>query len=77
MLLLERRHGESIMIGNDICVTIFQRPGNRVCVGVSAPRDVPVHREEIYRRLQQRAAQRDDSTCEAPRRRYLRLPARS
>lgn len=53
MLLLERRHGESIVIGDDIRITIFQRPGNRVCVGIAAPREVPVYREELYRLVQQ------------------------
>lgn len=76
MLLLERRHGESIVIGDDIRVTIYQRPGNKVCVGISAPSEVPVHREEIYRRLQSQEAPRDALNREVPRRRFLRLPAR-
>ncbi len=54
MLLLDRRYGESIIIGDNIRVTIFQRPGNKVCVGVLAPRDVPVNREEVHRRAQQK-----------------------
>jgi carbon storage regulator len=51
MLILTRRVGETIMIGNDVTVTVLGVKGNQVRVGVSAPRDVAVHREEIFERI--------------------------
>jgi carbon storage regulator len=51
MLILTRRVGETVMIGNDVTVTILGVKGNQVRVGVNAPRDVAVHREEIYERI--------------------------
>lgn len=53
MLILTRRVGESLMIGDDIVVTILGVKGNQIRVGISAPKDVSVHREEIYQRIQQ------------------------
>ena len=52
MLILTRRVGETIKIGEDITVTVLGVKGNQVRVGVGAPRDVAVHREEIYQRIQ-------------------------
>lgn len=52
MLILSRRVGETLMIGDDIEVTVLGVKGNQVQIGVKAPRDVPVHREEIYERIQ-------------------------
>lgn len=52
MLILTRRTGETIMIGNDCTVTVLGVKGNQVRVGVNAPKEVPVHREEIYERIQ-------------------------
>jgi carbon storage regulator len=51
MLILTRRVGESVMIGNDVTVTILGVKGNQVRVGINAPKDVAVHREEIYERI--------------------------
>jgi carbon storage regulator len=51
MLILSRRVGETVMIGEDIAVTILGVTGNQVRVGVNAPKEVPVHREEIYERI--------------------------
>jgi len=51
MLILTRRVGETIMIGSDVTVTVLGVKGNQVRVGVNAPRDVAVHREEIYERI--------------------------
>lgn len=52
MLVLTRRIGEKIHIGDDITVTVLGIKGNQIRLGVNAPQDVEVHREEIYRRVQ-------------------------
>lgn len=51
MLILTRRVGESLMIGDEISVTILGVKGNQVRVGINAPKTVAVHREEIYQRI--------------------------
>lgn len=53
MLILTRRVGESLMIGDEVNVTVLGIRGNQVRIGVDAPKDVAVHREEIYDRIQQ------------------------
>jgi carbon storage regulator len=53
MLVMTRRSGEKIMIGSNITLTILGVQGNQVRIGVDAPREVPVHREEIYQRIRQ------------------------
>lgn len=55
MLILTRRTGETIMVGDDIMVTVLGIKGNQVRVGIKAPMDVPVHREEVYDRIQEEA----------------------
>jgi len=51
MLVLTRRVGEALMVGNDVTVTILGINGNQVRVGINAPKDLAVHREEIYERI--------------------------
>lgn len=52
MLILTRRVGERFMVGDDVTVTVLGIRRNQVSVGIDAPRVVPVHREEIYARIQ-------------------------
>ncbi len=61
MLILIRKLGESIIIGDDIKVQILSSGNNYVRLGITAPRDIPVHREEIYQKIQQ---EKIDSTDE-------------
>jgi carbon storage regulator len=52
MLILTRRVGETLMIGTEVTVTVLGVKGNQVRIGIGAPKDVAVHREEIYERVQ-------------------------
>ena len=62
MLILTRRVGESLMIGDDVAVTILGVKGNQVRIGITAPKHVAVHREEIYQRIRREHPDEDDGT---------------
>ena len=51
MLILTRRVGETVMIGNDVTVTVLGVKGNQVRIGINAPKNVAVHREDIFERI--------------------------
>ena len=65
MLILTRRVGETVMIGNDVTVTILGVKGNQVRVGINAPKNVAVHREEIYERIKREQQGEGDSEGES------------
>ncbi len=68
MLVLTRRSGESVMIGDDVVITVLEVRGDVIRLGIRAPREVQVHREEIYRELQasnQEAASPSDDAVRA------------
>jgi carbon storage regulator len=58
MLILTRRVGETLMVGDDVAVTVLGVKGNQVRIGIKAPNEVPVHREEIYERIKAERFQR-------------------
>ena len=51
MLILTRRVGETLMIGDEVSVTVLSAKGNNIRIGINAPKEVSVHREEVYQRI--------------------------
>lgn len=60
MLVLSRRRDERIMIGDKVVVTVVEIRGDKVRLGIEAPKEVPVHRQEVYEAIRRKAAPADD-----------------
>ncbi len=61
MLVLSRKKNESIVIGNQIVITVVEVRGDRVRLGIEAPQEVPVHRREVYELLKKEAARHSEA----------------
>jgi carbon storage regulator len=68
MLILTRRVGETVMIGNDVTVTVLGVKGNQVRIGINAPKTIAVHREEIYERIKREQQGGDHQHDDQPER---------
>ena len=66
MLILTRRAGETVMIGSDVSITVLGVKGNQVRIGINAPRDVAVHREEIFERIKNEKAAAESAAGKEP-----------
>jgi len=61
MLILTRKENESLFIGDDIEVTVLTIKGNQIRIGINAPKDINVHREEVYRRIESQNSSRNST----------------
>ena len=61
MLILTRRVGETLMVGDEVTVTVLGVKGNQVRIGVNAPKDIAVHREEIYQHIQKEKEDKEET----------------
>lgn len=66
MLVLTRKKQEALVINDNIVVTIVEIQGDRIRLGIQAPKDIPVHRGEVYQRIQQELADRDTTWVDVP-----------
>lgn len=66
MLILTRRVGETVMIGNDVTITVLGVKGNQVRVGINAPKDIAVHREEVFERIRREQGNSGDGHDQTP-----------
>jgi carbon storage regulator len=66
MLILTRRVGETLMIGDSVSVTVLGVKGNQVRIGINAPKDVAVHREEIFQRIKREHSEQQGETQTPP-----------
>lgn len=64
MLILTRRAGETVMIGSDVTITVLGVKGNQVRIGINAPRDVAVHREEIFERIKNEQSSKESGDAD-------------
>lgn len=62
MLILTRRIGEVLRVGDEVSITVLGIKGNQVRIGIDAPKDVSVHREEIYQRIKNEGRSQEDGT---------------
>ena len=66
MLILTRRVGETLMIGDEVTVTVLGVKGNQVRIGVNAPKDIAVHREELYDRIKREQDSAAQGAAQSP-----------